>query len=167
MQSHKHRAQCTIASCSLAHCLAESKSETPDKIRAVFLKKEPYWWNSDHLRDRPTDRQAVGPSLPAASIAAPIEGSKTSEAGTFRALGGGQLHTIFLQLHCQVMRSNTKLDRHTHTHTHSHTHTSHNCKNVIYANETVTGLIHIATNTNSCSVLHSVQRQNEHEATCR
>lgn len=82
-----------IASCSLAHCLAECESVTnptewtPDNIQGVFLKKEPYWWSSDHLRDSPADRQAVSPSLPAASIAAPIEGSKTSKAGTFRALG--------------------------------------------------------------------------------
>lgn len=76
----------------LQPCTAESKSVTkpdwtPDNVQAVFLKKEPYWRNSDHLRDSPTDRQAGSPSLPAASIAAPIESSKTSKAGTFRALG--------------------------------------------------------------------------------
>lgn len=37
---------------------------------------------------RQAARQAVSLSLPAASIAAPIEGSKTSQAGTFRAWGG-------------------------------------------------------------------------------
>lgn len=42
---------------------------------------------------------------------------------------------------------------------HSHAHTSHKCKSIIYANEVATGLIHIATNTISCTVLHQVQRQ--------
>lgn len=93
VQHHKHKTQCPVASCSLTRCLAEYKSViiqrewTSDNTRADFLKEEPYWWRSDHLRDRPTDRQAVSPGLPAASMAAPIEGSKTSKAGTFRALG--------------------------------------------------------------------------------
>lgn len=92
-QCHKHKTQRTNASCSLARCLAESKSATnptegtPDDIQADFPKKEPYWSKGDHIRDRITDRAAVGLSLPAASIVAPIEGSKTSKAGTFRALG--------------------------------------------------------------------------------
>lgn len=113
----------------------------------------------------PQTGSQVSPTLPAASITAPIEGSKTSKPGTFRALGRDSYKLYSFQLYCQVMKNNTKLARPAQT----LTHTCHNCKNVIYANEDVTGLIHIAVSTISCSLLYWVQRQtgNEHDATYR
>ncbi len=149
----EHRTQRLVASCSPTHCLTEYKSAinqtawTPDIAQAVFLKKEPYWWNSDHLRDRPTGRQAGSWPKPPCSINSCSQwGQQNKQGRNIQSPGEGRLHTqmIFLHLNWHVMKNNTVGL--------IGTHPSYNYKNVIYANKAVTGLNYISENIISCSV---------------
>lgn len=112
---------------------------TVHKLPASTLRS--YWRSCDRLRRGSTDSR----SLPAASRAAPTEGSKTKQGRNIQSRGegqGGHTQTIFLQLH----RERDKLSSHLQARTHLE------LQAVIYANEEETGFIHMAANTISCSV---------------
>lgn len=108
-----------VASYSLARGLAENKLTTIKHLITYGLSS-----SGENIigetriisdTDPKTDRQA-GLSLAAESIVAPVEGRKTSKAGTFRALGRDAYILKLYSFSCAVMSSRTvQLNRQVHT----------------------------------------------------